>query len=69
MLTLTKGKTYSYNDATKFITVDGTDLTEASDGTIVTVNDATEESGDRSDVIVVADKDNANLAAYVYIIE
>ena len=69
VLTLTKGDTYSYNDATKFITVDGTDLTEASDGTIVTVNDATEESGDRSDVIVVADEDNANLAAYVYIIE
>ena len=69
VLTLTKGKTYSYNDATKFITVDDTDLTEASDGTIVTVNDATEESGDRSEVIVVADKDNANLAAYVYIIE
>ncbi|MGN8874154.1 S-layer homology domain-containing protein [Pseudoflavonifractor sp. HCP28S3_F10] len=69
VLTLTKGKTYSYNDATKFITVDGTDLTEASDGTIVTVKDATEESGDRSEVIVVADKDNANLAAYVYIIE
>ena len=69
VLTLTKGKTYSYNDKTKFITVDDTDLTEASDGTIVTVNDATEESGDRSKVIVVADKDNANLAAYVYIIE
>ena len=68
-LTLTKGKTYSYNDATKFITVDGTDLTEASDGTILTVEDATEESGDRSKVIVVADKDYANLAAYVYIIE
>ena len=69
VLTLTEGKTYSYNDKTKFITVDDTDLTEASDGTIVTVNDATEESGDRSKVIVVADEDNANLAAYVYIIE
>ena len=69
VLTLTKGKTYSYNDKTKFITVDDTDLTEASDGTIITVEDATEESGDRSKVIVVADKDNANLAAYVYIIE
>lgn len=69
VLTLTAGKTYSYNDKTKFITVDDTDLTEASDGTIVTVNDATEESGDRSEVIVVADEDNANLAAYVYIIE
>lgn len=69
VLTLTKGKTYSYNDATKFIIVDDTDLTEASDGTIITVEDATEESGDRSEVIVVADKDNANLAAYVYIIE
>ena len=69
VLTLTKGKTYSYNDATKFIIVDDTDLTEASAGTILTVEDATEESGDRSKVIVVADKDNANLAAYVYIIE
>ena len=69
VLALTDGDTYSYNDSTKFITVDGTDLTEASDGTIVTVNDATEESGDRSDVIVVADEDNADLAAYVYIIE
>ena len=60
--------TFSYNDDTLFIAVDDTDLSEASDGYIVTTNDTTKE-GDWSEVIVVPDEDNADLAAYVYIIE
>ena len=59
----TADKTYSYNDSTKVLYVDGTDVSESSIGAI-TVKDG----GIKGDnIIVMPDSDNANIAAYVLI--
>lgn len=59
----TADKTYSYNDSTKVLYVDGTDVSESSIGAI-TVKDG-DIKGDN--IIVMPDSDNANIAAYVLI--
>lgn len=55
--------TFSYNDSTKVLYVDGTDVSESSIGAI-TVSDG-DIKGDN--ILIIKDSDNANIAAYVLI--
>ena len=71
VLTVTGDKTYSYNDDTVFMIVDKDEdgyVTDASVDRITTTKDTTNQK-DWSKVVVVTDKDNENLATYVYICE
>lgn len=56
--------TFSYNDSTKVLYVDGTDVSESSIGAI-TVKDKDQIKGDN--ILVIKDSDNENIAAYVLI--
>ncbi len=60
------GITYTYNSKTVFLVVDDLDVSE---GSVDSINIDDVNAKNTDNIIIVADKDNANLAAYVYIVK